>query len=50
MGRELEHKNAAGFMLELNRPTAPWAFSKGEPFRTVASLEHLGTLISIMAL
>ena len=41
-GQPLEHKNAAWFMVELNRTSAP--------FRTIASLELLGTLISIMVL
>ena len=34
---------------KLDRKSAPWAFSKGEPFRTIAALELYGTLISIMA-
>ena len=34
---------------KLDRKSAPWAFSKGEPFRTIAALELYGTLLSIMA-
>ena len=35
--------------MELTRATAPWAFSRGEPYRTIAALELFGTLLSIMA-
>ncbi len=35
------------FSLELNETTAPWAYSKkGQPYRTIAALEALGTLIA----
>ena len=47
-GKELEHKEARWFFLKLDRSSAPWAFSKGEPFRTISSLEMLGTLMGIM--
>ena len=36
--------------MELTRATAPWAFARGEPFRTIASLELLGSLVSLMVL
>ena len=42
--------DAAWFSLQLTRSTAPWAFARGEPFRVVASLELLGTLIGLMVL
>ena len=40
--------DADWFALELTRATAPWAFARGEPFRTIASLELLGTLVSLV--
>ena len=36
--------------MELNRRNAPWAFARGEAFRTIASLELLGALVSVMVL
>ena len=36
--------------MTLTRASAPWAFAKGEPFRTIASLELLGSLLGIMLL
>ena len=35
--------------MELNKTSAPWAFSRGEPFRTIASLELFATLLCIVA-
>ena len=42
--------NAPWFSLQLARKTAPWAFEKGEPFRTIASLELLASRIGLMVL
>ena len=36
--------------MALTRQNAPWAFSRGEAFRTIASLELLGILVGIMVL
>ena len=36
--------------MKLTRPTAPWAFARGEPFRTIATLELLGALVGLMVL
>ena len=36
--------------MTLTRATAPWAFARGEPFRTIAALELLGTLVSLVVL
>ena len=44
----LDTKEARWFSIKLNRRNAPWAFRSGEPFRTIASLELLGTLLSVM--
>ena len=41
---------ARWFAVRLNRRNAPWAFSRGEAFRTIASLELLGILVSVMVL
>lgn len=35
--------------VELSRESAPWAYSKGEPFRAIAALELYATLMSIVA-
>ena len=40
---------ARWFSLELTRENAPWAFSRGEPFRTIAALELFATLLCIVA-
>ena len=32
----------------LTKTSAPWAYSKGEPFRTIAALELLGALFAFM--
>ena len=44
-GRSMD---ADWFALELTRATVPWAFARGELFRTIASLELLGTLVSLV--
>ena len=49
-GRNIDHLDAKWFILKLTRQTAPWAFAKGEPFRTIASLELLGTLMGLLLL
>ena len=36
--------------MKLTKHTAPWAFEKCEPFRTIASLELLGSLLGVMLL
>ena len=36
--------------VRLNRRNAPWAFSHGEAFRTIAPLELLGALVGLMVL
>ena len=41
---------APWFALELTRQSALWAFHRGEPFRTIASLEMLASLIGLMVL
>ena len=42
-GREIRHWQAKWFRYELNRANAGWAFDKGEPYKTTASLELLAT-------
>ena len=41
---------APWFSIALTRATAPWAFERGEPFRTIASLELMATLVGLMIL
>ena len=43
-------KEASWFSVRLIRRKAPWAFFRGEVFRTIASLELLGILVGIMVL
>ena len=43
-------RDAPWFAVRLNRRNAPWAFARGEAFRTVASLELLGALVGLMVL
>ena len=43
-------KDAPWFSLTLTRATAPWAYARGDPFRTIASLELLGSLVSLVLL
>ena len=40
---------ARWFSVSLTKATAPWAFSRGEPYRTIAALELFGTLLCILA-
>jgi hypothetical protein len=49
-GGEIPQEEAKWFLLVLTRSSAPWAFAKGEPFRTIAALELLGSLLGIMLL
>ena len=42
-------KEARWYSVTLTRSTAQWAFSRGEPFRTIAALELYATLVSTMA-
>jgi hypothetical protein len=39
---------ARWFSVDLTKANAPWAFSRGEPFRTIASLELYATLLCIV--
>ena len=43
-----EPKNARWFSVSLDRSNAPWAFSRGEPFRTISAIELFASLISLM--
>merc|ERR1739841_443994 len=43
-------RDAPWFAVKLTRANAPWAFARGEPFRTIASLELLGALVGLMVL
>ena len=39
---------ARWFAVELTKQTAPWAYSRGEPFRSIAALELFATLLAVM--
>jgi hypothetical protein len=39
---------ARWFSLKLDRRTAPWAYARGEPFRSVVELELFATLLSFV--
>ena len=43
-------RSAPWFSVRLTKKSAPWAFARGEPFRTIASLELLAALIGVMVL
>ena len=40
---------ARWFSVALSRATAPWAYGRGEPFKSIASIELFATLVSLMA-
>ena len=52
MGHKERHgtKQSKWFACSLDRSNAPWAFNRGEAFRTIASLEFLGALVGVMVL
>ena len=41
-------EGARWFSIRLNRRTAPWAYLKGEPYRSIASLELTAVLVAVM--
>ena len=41
-------KKARWFSIALNKKNAPWAFSRGEPYRAIAALELFATLMCIV--
>ena len=43
-------REAPQFSITLTRATAPWAYARGDPFRTIASLKLLGSLVSLVLL
>ena len=43
-------REAEWFAVTLNRRNTAWAFARGEAFRTIASLELLGALVSVVVL
>jgi hypothetical protein len=45
-----EPAEAAWYSLRLTRKNAKWAFAHGEPFRQIAALELLATLLSVVLL
>jgi hypothetical protein len=47
-GEVVDTMGSRWFALRLDRKNAPWAFGRGEPYRTIASLEMLAARISVM--
>ena len=45
----VDPKRARWYSVRLTRTSAPWAFSRGEPYRTIAALELFATVLSIVA-
>lgn len=41
-------QNARWFSVKLGRREVPWAYLKGEPFRSIATLELVGVLLAVM--
>ena len=46
--RGVTASRARWFSLQLDRRNAPWAFSRGEPYRTIAALELFASLLCIV--
>ncbi len=44
----LDRAKSPWFSFSLNRTTAPWAYVRGQPFRTIAALEAVGVLIALV--
>ena len=47
-GEVVDTKRARWFQCVLSRTNAPWAYRRGEPFRVIAALELLGSLLSTL--
>ena len=47
---ELDKWTSPWFALRLSADTVPWAFDRGLPFKTVASLELLATVVALVSL
>ena len=45
----VDPREAKWFTIKITRKMAPWVFSGGEPFRKIATLELLATLLCVLA-
>ncbi len=45
----LDRAKSPWFSFSLNRHIAPWAYSRGQPFKSIASLEAVGVLVALIA-
>ncbi len=45
---QLETKRSPWFSFELNEGIAPWAYSRGQPFRAIAALEAVAVLAALV--
>jgi hypothetical protein len=48
VGHSGNTKEARWFSIQLDRRSAPWIYVKGEPYRIIATLELLATLLAVM--
>ncbi len=46
---ELRTELSPWFSFRLTSDSAPWAYARGEPFRSIASLEAVGVLVALVA-
>ena len=46
--RTTDTSQARWFSVQLGRKEVPWAYLKGEPFRSIATLELVGVLLAVM--
>jgi len=48
VGGDGDPKRARWYSLQLGREDIPWAYVRGDPFRSISALELLATLVSVM--
>ena len=46
---QLSTKDSPWFAVKLDQNNAPWAYSRGEPYRSIAALEAFGVLLALLA-
>ena len=46
--KEVSQRSARWYSFRLNRKNAAWAYLKGDPFRSIATLELIGVLAAVM--
>ena len=48
VGKSGPEEHGRWFSIKLTRKNAPWAYVKGEPFRSISSLELVAVLVAIV--